>query len=125
MMTPSSDRLSQTFGALADPVRRAILGRLMRGPALVGELAEPFDISLPAISRHLKVLAEAGLIEREQRGQQRVCSLKVTGLQSAANWIEHMRRFWSDRLDALDDHLNEEKGAYHGRTKSKGRRKRG
>jgi DNA-binding transcriptional ArsR family regulator len=123
-MTPSPDHLSETFGALADPVRRAILGRLMRGPALVGELAAPFAISLPAISRHLKVLAAAGLIEREQRGQQRVCSLKLAGLQSAADWIAHMRRFWSDRLDALENHLDEEKGRHHERTKPKGRRKR-
>jgi DNA-binding transcriptional ArsR family regulator len=123
-MNPTTDRLSQTFGALADPVRRAILGQLMHGPAMVGELAEPFDISLPAISRHLKVLAEAGLIEREHRGQQRVCSLKVEGLRSAAGWIEHMRTFWSDRLDALEDHLNQEKGAHHGRAKPKGRRGR-
>jgi DNA-binding transcriptional ArsR family regulator len=123
-MSLMANHLSQTFGALADPVRRAILARLKHGPAMVGDLAEPFDISLPAISRHLKVLAEAGLIERERRGQQCVCSLKVTGLQSAADWIEHMRRFWSDRLDALEDHLNEEKGAYHGRAKPKGRRRR-
>lgn len=123
-MNPRTDPLSQTFSALADPVRRAILGRLKRGPAMVGELAEPFDISLPAISRHLKVLAEAGLIARERRGQQRVCSLRIESLQSAEEWIERMRLFWSDRLDALEDHLNKEEGAHHGGTKPRRCRKR-
>ena len=123
-MTAMPDPLSDTFGALADPVRRAILARLVRGPAMVGELAAPFDISLPAISRHLKVLAEAGLIAREQRGQQRLCSLKREGLRTAADWIERMREFWSNRLGALDAHLNDEEGADHGSGKQKTRRGR-
>ena len=96
------DALTQTFSALADPTRRAILARLATGAATVGELAEPFDISLPAVSRHLKVLTEAGLIERSTEAQWRRCSLRGEGMREAADWIEFYRRFWEQQFDQLD-----------------------
>jgi DNA-binding transcriptional ArsR family regulator len=99
------DTLSQTFSALADPTRRAILARLASGGATVGELAEPFDMSLPAVSRHLKVLTEAGLIERHTEAQWRRCELRGEGLRAAADWIEHYRRFWEASFDRLDAFL--------------------
>jgi len=99
------DMLSQTFSALADPTRRAILARLATGEATVGELAEPFEISLPAVSRHLKVLTDAGLIERHTDAQWRRCELKAEGLRAAADWIEFYRRFWERRLDSLEAFL--------------------
>ena len=98
------DELTQTFGALADPTRRAILARLASGEATVGELAAPFEISWPAVSRHLKVLEAAGLIERKVRARWRVCSLKRDRLSEAEAWIAEVREFWEkgfDRLDAL------------------------
>jgi DNA-binding transcriptional ArsR family regulator len=104
----ATDTLSATFSALADPTRRAILARLAEGEASVGELAEPFDISLPAISRHLKVLEGAGLIAREREAQWRRCRLEPTGLKAAADWVEHYRQFWEERLDALADFLERE-----------------
>jgi len=99
------DALSQTFSALADPTRRAILARLADGNATVGELAEPFDMSLPAVSRHLKVLSEAGLIERSTEAQWRRCALRGEGLRAAADWIEFYRRFWEQQFDRLDAFL--------------------
>lgn len=99
------DMLSQTFSALADPTRRAILARLAEGAATVGELAEPFDISLPAISRHLRVLSDSGLIERQAEAQWRRCSLRGEGLRAAADWIDFYRRFWEVRFDRLDAFL--------------------
>ena len=99
------DMLSQTFSALADPTRRAILARLATGEATVGELAEPFEISLPAVSRHLKVLTDAGLIERHTDAQWRRCELKAEGLRAAADWIEFYRRFWEQQFDRLDAFL--------------------
>jgi DNA-binding transcriptional ArsR family regulator len=99
------DQLSQTFSALADPTRRAILARLATGAATVGDLAQPFDMSLPAVSRHLKVLTEAGLIERHTEAQWRRCELRGEGLRAAADWIEFYRRFWEKQLDRLDDFL--------------------
>lgn len=99
------DALSQTFSALADPTRRAILARLATGGMTVGELAEPFDMSLPAVSRHLKVLTDAGLIERHTEGQWRRCELRAEGLRAAADWIEFYRRFWQDQLDKLEAFL--------------------
>jgi DNA-binding transcriptional ArsR family regulator len=99
------DALSQTFSALADPTRRAILARLATGAATVGELAEPFDMSLPAVSRHLKVLTEAGLIERSAEAQWRRCSLRGEGMREAADWIEFYRRFWEQQFDQLDAFL--------------------
>jgi len=100
-------QLDQTFGALADPTRRAILGRLTLGEATVGELAEPFEISLPAISRHLKVLETADLIVREKRAQRRVCRLKPEALKTASDWIEQNKRMWEQRFDRLDAYLRE------------------
>jgi DNA-binding transcriptional ArsR family regulator len=102
--------LDHTFAALADPTRRAILARLTLGEATVGELAEPFDISLPAISRHLKVLETADLISREKRAQQRVCRLKPEALKTASEWIEQNRRMWEERFDRLDAYLRELQG---------------
>ena len=98
------DALTQTFGALADPTRRAILARLATGEATVGELAAPFEMSWPAVSRHLKVLEEAGLVERKIQARWRVCSLKRDRLREAEAWIAEVREFWErgfDRLDAL------------------------
>jgi len=97
--------LSQTFSALADPTRRAILARLADGATTVGELAEPFDMSLPAVSRHLKVLTEAGLIERSTEAQWRRCALRGEGLRAAADWIEFYRHFWEQQFDRLDAFL--------------------
>jgi DNA-binding transcriptional ArsR family regulator len=99
------DRLSQTFSALADPTRRALLARLATGAATVGELAEPFDMSLPAVSRHLRVLTDAGLIERHAEAQWRRCELRGEGFRAAADWIEFYRRFWEQRFDQLDAFL--------------------
>jgi DNA-binding transcriptional ArsR family regulator len=101
----ATDRLSVIFAALADPTRRAILARLTDGNATVTELAEPFDISLPAISRHLKVLEAAGLISRSRSAQWRTSSLEVAPLQEATEWMERYRRFWDANLDRLDAHL--------------------
>lgn len=102
-MTPN--RLSSTFAALADPTRRGILARLATGEASVTEIAEPFDISLPAVSRHLKVLADAGLIERSREAQWRPCKLKADPLKDVADWVEHYRRFWEESFDRLDLYL--------------------
>jgi DNA-binding transcriptional ArsR family regulator len=99
------DALSNTFAALADPTRRAILARLAKGEASVGELAQPFDISLPAVSRHLRVLEEAQLIERRVDAQWRLCRLRPQPLKEAVDWIEHYRRFWEASLDNLARYL--------------------
>ena len=99
------DALSQTFSALADPTRRAILARLADSDATVGELAEPFEMSLPAVSRHLKVLTQAGLIERHTEAQWRRCELRGEGFRAAADWIEFYRRFWEQQFDRLDAFL--------------------
>jgi len=99
--------LDNAFAALADPTRRAIVARLASGEAAVGELAAPFRISLPAISRHLRVLEEAGLISRERRAQQRICRLNPAALNMAGEWLETHRRFWEQNLDRLETHLNE------------------
>ena len=97
--------LDTAFAALADPTRRAILARLALGEATVGELAEPFPISGPAISRHLKVLEGAQLIARSRRGQQLVCRIDPQGLKTAQEWLDHYRAFWSGAFDRLDAHL--------------------
>ena len=99
------DTLDAMFGALADGTRRAIVMRLARGDATVLELAEPFDISLPAISRHLKVLERAGLIERDRVAQTRPCRLRPKALTEIAAWAEHTQRAWEQRFDRLDDYL--------------------
>jgi len=121
-----SDRLSATFAALADPTRRAILARLMSGEVSVTQLAAPFEISMPAISKHLKVLERAGLIARGHEAQWRPCRLKAGPLKDVADWAEHYRRYWTESLDRLDDYLrdaqNREKK--HGYGKHGDKRKR-
>lgn len=109
-MSPTTavrDPLSATFAALAHPARRAILARLVEGEAPVGELAEPFEMSLPAVSKHLKVLERASLIERSRHAQWRPCRLAPQPLKEVADWVEGYRRFWDERLDRLDDYLSE------------------
>ncbi len=103
----SPDRLSLTFSALADPTRRAILARLISGEVSVTELAEPFAMSLPAVSKHLKVLERAGLITRSREAQWRPCRLEAGPLKDAADWLEHYRRFWEQSFDRLADYLGE------------------
>src|SRR2546423_13999434 len=103
----SQDRLSNTFAALADPTRRAILARLALGETSVSELADPFAMSLPAVSKHLKVLERAGLIARGRAAQWRPCRLEAAPLKHAAEWIEPYRRFWEESFDRLDDYLSE------------------
>lgn len=103
----SPDHLSTTFAALADPTRRAILARLASGEASVTELAEPFEMSMPAISKHLKVLEHAGLVARGREAQWRPCRLEAGPLKDIAGWVEHYRGFWEQSLDRLDDYLRE------------------
>jgi DNA-binding transcriptional ArsR family regulator len=103
----STDRLSTTFAALSDPTRRAILARLIEGEVTVHELAEPFDMSLPAISRHLKVLERAGLISRGREAQWRPCRLEAAPMRDAVDWLEQYRRFWEQSLDRLEDYLKD------------------
>jgi DNA-binding transcriptional ArsR family regulator len=103
----SADPLSQTFAALADPTRRAILARLCSGEATVSELAEPFEMSLPAVSKHLKVLERAGLVARSREAQWRPCRLDAAPLKDAAGWLERYRQFWEQSLDRLQDYLDE------------------
>ena len=115
----SPDRLSTTFAALADPTRRAILARLAAGETSVTELAAPFEMSLPAISKHLKVLERAGLIARGREAQWRPCRLEAGPLKDVAEWLEHYRRFWEQSFDRLDDYLRQlqRKEQKHGRKK--------
>jgi DNA-binding transcriptional ArsR family regulator len=101
------DRLSETFAALANSTRRAILARLAEGAATVNELAEPFEMRLPAISKHLKVLERAGLVVRGQQAQYRPCALDAAPLQAVATWAEQYRPVWEARFDRMDDYLNE------------------
>jgi len=103
----AADHLSITFGALADPTRRAMLARLTKGEASVTELAKPFDMTLPAISKHLKVLERAGLISRSRDAQWRPCRLRAQRLEEAADWVERYREFWEQSFDRLDAHLRE------------------
>ena len=101
------DRLSATFSALADPTRRAILARLALGETSVTELAEPFEMSMPAVSKHLKVLQRAGLIERGREAQWRPCRLKPAPLKEVSEWLGEYRRFWEQSFDRLEDYLRE------------------
>jgi len=101
------DRLSTTFAALADPTRRAILARLASGEKSVNELAEPFEMSLPAVSKHLKVLESAGLIARGREAQWRPCRLEAAPLKDISNWVERYRRFWEESFDRLDAYLRD------------------
>jgi len=113
------DHLSTTFAALADPTRRAILHRLSAGETSVTELARPFKMSLPGISKHLKVLERAGLIARGREAQWRPCRLEANPLRGVARWVEQYRRFWDESFDRLDEYLQElqGKGKQHGRKK--------
>ena len=114
--TARRDPLSVTFAALADPTRRAILARLVEGEAPVTELARPFEISLPAVSKHLKVLERAGLIERSRHAQWRPCRLEAAPLRDVADWVTRYRRFWQEGFDRLDDYLTEmQQQPAHGR----------
>jgi DNA-binding transcriptional ArsR family regulator len=101
------DELSITFGALADPTRRAILARLAKGEAMVGELAEPFDLSLPGVSKHLKVLQRAGLITQGRQAQWRPCRLETDRLKDVSDWVGRYRHLWEERIGRLDDYLQE------------------
>ena len=116
---PSTDRLNAPFAALADPTRRAIVARLASGEASVIELGKPFHMSLPAISKHLKVLERAGLISRSREAQRRPCRLEAVPLKEVADWVEHYRRCWEQRLDRLSDYLRElkKREKKHGRQK--------
>ena len=106
-MVHPADPLSSTFAALADPTRRAILARLARGETSVTELAEPFDMSMPAISKHLKVLERAGLIARGRDAQWRPCRLEGARLKEIADWLDEYREFWEQSFDRLDDYLRQ------------------
>ena len=107
MVSEFDVHLSKTFGALADPTRRAILARLASGEATVSQLAEPFEMSGPAISKHLKVLERAGLIQRGREAQWRPCRLVASPLKVAADWLEEYRRLWEQSFDRLDEYLSE------------------
>jgi DNA-binding transcriptional ArsR family regulator len=119
-MVRVADRLDRTFGALADPTRRAILARLARGEASVTELAEPFEMSLPAVSKHLKVLERAGLVSRGRERQWRPARLRATPIKEVAEWTDRYRRFWDERYDRLDEYLDELQGRGPGKRKEKG-----
>jgi len=117
--------LNLTFAALADPTRRAIVARLASGETTVKELAKPFAISLPAISRHLRVLENANLIRQQRQGQFRRCRLHPEGLKTATEWLEFYRRFWSESFDKLDEHLRgavKAKGKTHGKVRTSRRK---
>jgi len=105
LMVDQRASLDRTFSALADPTRREILARLRRGPVNVGDLAEPFDMTLAAVSKHLGVLERAGLIHRESHGRERRCHLRARPLRAASAWTEAYRSFWEERFDALEAHL--------------------
>jgi DNA-binding transcriptional ArsR family regulator len=120
-MGTATDRLDRTFAALADPTRRAILGRLAVGAASVTELAEPFEMSLPAVSKHLKVLERAGLIARGRERQWRPARLEAEPLKEVAEWTDRYRRFWDESYERLDQYLDELQG--RGKEKSYGRKR--
>jgi len=121
-VTIAADRLSATLSALADPTRRAILARLMRGESDVGALAEPFDMTLPAISKHLKVLEHAGLIARGREAQRRPCRLKAAPLREVSEWVAAYRQFWEQRLDRLEDYLQKVQTPRQRKRKAHGRK---
>src|SRR6185295_3671620 len=120
----ATDQLSTTFAALADPTRRAILARLASGERSVTELAEPFDMSLPAVSKHLKVLERAGLIIRGREAQWRPCRIEPTALKPVDDWLERYRRFWDASLDRLDEYLHEVQAKEKATPKKKSKRAR-
>lgn len=108
-MTPSQRRLDLSFGALAHPIRRGILARLATGEATVAELAKPYKVTAPAISKHLRLLEEAGLVSRRKQGREHRCRLEERPLREAEDWLERQRKLWNDRLDALEAYLKEMK----------------
>ena len=118
-MSAATDHLSATFAALADPTRRAILARLASGECSVTELSEPFDMSMPAVSKHLRVLEQAGLIARGREAQWRPCRLRPAPLKDVSEWVERYRAIWEQRFDRLEDYLQELKAkeTKHGRQK--------
>jgi DNA-binding transcriptional ArsR family regulator len=118
----TTDRLSTTFSALADPTRRAILTRLLAGERSVGELAEPFEMSMPAVSKHLRVLERAGLIVQRRDAQWRRCRIQADPLKEVSDWTERYRQVWEERLDRLDDYVQEMKTK---EKKSHGRKRHG
>ena len=120
-MPTATDRLDRTFAALADPTRRAILARLASGEATVTELGEPFEMSLPAVSKHLKVLERAGLIARGRERQRRPARLEAEPLKEIAEWTDRYRRFWEESYDRLDEYLDELQG--RGKEKGDGRKR--
>ena len=126
-MQTQSDHLSSTFAALADPTRRAILSRLAGGELSVSELAKPFRMTPPAVTKHLKVLQRAGLITQSREAQWRPCKLKAAPLKEAADWVEQYRKFWEERFDRLDEYLAEiqsqTKADTTGKTKKRGKKK--
>lgn len=111
--------LDVTFSALADPTRRAVLARLALGESTVGELARPFNVSLPAISRHLRVLEAASLIVRERRGKHRVCRLDARAMAGASQWLDFYSKFWNESFDRLDKHLKHNKGSSNASAKKR------
>jgi DNA-binding transcriptional ArsR family regulator len=125
MVNRNTTHLDRTFGALADPTRRAILARLAQGEASVSELAEPFRISLPAISKHLRILQDAGLLERTIDGRVHHCRVNAAPMREAVQWIETYRRFWESQLDALADYLSRthptEESSWQNRNRSSSR----
>jgi DNA-binding transcriptional ArsR family regulator len=129
MVHNTPDPLSVTFAALADPTRRAILARLTTGEATVNELAEPFDMSLPAVSKHLKVLERAGLIARGREAQYRPCRLEPAPLKDVSNWVDRYRQMWEQRFDRLESYLQdlqarEQKETRHASSTTRRRRRR-
>ena len=124
-MPSASDHLSTTLAALSDPTRRAILARLAAGQATVTELAAPFAMSMPAVSRHLKVLEHAGLITRGREAQWRPCRITAAPLKDVADWLAHYQRFWTESLDRLDEYLRDvqEKEKKHGHGKLRAKRR--
>ncbi len=125
MVKYQSDPLSGVFGALADPTRRAILARLALGETTVSEIAEPFEMSLPAVSKHLTVLETAGLVLRERHGRVRRCQLNGGAMKEAADWIDHYRRFWEARLNSLARYLEHTQKQHPSGDSRHGRGKRG
>jgi DNA-binding transcriptional ArsR family regulator len=107
MVNYNDAQLDLAFGALSHPIRRGILARLATGEATVSELAKPFKVSAPAISKHMRILEEAGLLSRRKQGREHHCRLEAKRMQQAERWLEHYRKFWNDRLDALERYLKE------------------
>ena len=125
VLAKSPDRISSTFAALADPTRRAILAHLSTGEASVTEIAEPFEMSLPAVSKHLKVLERAGLITRGREAQWRPCRLEAAPLKAVSDWVQEYRRHWEERFDRLDEYLKEmQRNDKHRRNSSQGKEKK-